>query len=187
MAADIATKEPTQIRAGDTIKWEKSLDDYPAGGSEWVLKYAFRGTAGVIDVTATADGTDHLVSIAPATSTAYASGHYDVLGFVEKGSDRYTIFTGRIEVLADLEAEGSSYDGRTHTKKVLDKIEAVLESRATKEILESMIEGVQIKRIPHEELILMRSKYLQWHQQEIAAEKIAAGMGTGRNILARFQ
>ena len=179
MAADIATKEPTQIRAGDTIKWEKTLDDYPAGGSEWVLKYAFRGTAGVIDVTATADGTDHLVSIAPATSTSYASGHYDVLGFVEKGSDRYTIFTGRIE--------GSSYDGRTHTKKVLDKIEAVLESRATKEILESMIEGVQIKRIPHEELILMRSKYLQWHQQEIAAEKIAAGMGTGRNILARFQ
>ncbi len=187
MAADIPTKEPTQLRAGDTIKWKKTLDDYPAGGSEWVLKYALRGTAGVIDITASADGTDHLVSVDPTTSTAYASGHYDVLGFVEKGSERYSVFAGRMEILPDLETEGSSYDGRTHVKKVLDKIEAVLESRATKEILESSIEGVQIKRIPHEDLLLMRSKYLNWHRQEIAAERIAAGTGTGRTILARFQ
>lgn len=187
MAATIPTKEPTQLRAGDTIKWKKTLGDYPAGASEWSLKYALRGTAGVIDIEASADGTDHLVSISPTTSTAYASGHYDVLGFVEKGSDRYTVFAGRMEILPDLETEGSSYDGRTHAKKVLDKIEAVLENRATKEILESTIEGVSIKRIPHEDLLMMRSKYLNWHRQEIAAEKLSAGMGTGRTILARFQ
>ncbi|MBC8324305.1 MAG: hypothetical protein H8E27_01590 [Verrucomicrobia subdivision 3 bacterium] len=184
--ADVATKEPAKLRAGDTLKWDKTLDDYPANDS-WVLKYAFRGNAGTFDITAGSSGADHSVSVSPTTTTGYAAGIYDVLGFVEKGTDRYTVYTGRIEILPDLETAGSSYDGRTHVKKTLDAIEATLENRAGKEILESTIEGVAIKRIPHEELIAMRSKYFGWYQQELAADRIAQGVGTGRTILTRFQ
>ena len=185
MAADVSTKEPDQVRAGDTIKWEKELADYPADDS-WVLKYSFRGNSATIDLTASASGSKHAITIAAATSTAYTSGVYDVLGFVEKGSERYTVYSGTIEILADLEAAGSTYDGRTHVKKTLDAIEAVLENRATKEILESNIEGVSIKRIPHTDLIIMRGRYLAWHKEEQAAENIKLGMGTGRNIFTRF-
>ena len=185
MATDIASKEPTQIRAGDTIEWKRSIDDYKASEG-WTLKYAFRGSAGSIDITSSADGDEHLISVTPATSAAYSAGNYDVMGWAEKGSDRYTVFTSRIEVLVDLEAAGSSYDGRTHVKKTLDAIEAVLENRATKEIEESTIEGVMIKRINHEELIRFRQKYLSWYRQEQAAEKLKLGMGSGRTILTRF-
>lgn len=183
--ADVATKEPDQVRAGDTIKWEKDLADYPADDS-WVLKYAFRGNSATIDITASASGKKHTVTISAATSASYDTGVFDVLGWVEKSSERYTVYSGTIEVLADLEAAGSSYDGRTHVKKTLDAIEAVLENRATKEILESTIEGVQIKRIPHEELMAMRGRYLAWYKEELAAESIKLGMGTGRTILTRF-
>ena len=186
MAATVPTKEPLTIRAGDTIEWTKSIDDYKASDG-WSLSYSFRGTGGTIDITSSADGDDHAISIAPATSTAYTAGFYDVIGYVDKGSDRYTVYTSRIEVLVDLEAAGSSYDGRSHVKKVLDAIEAVLENRATKEIEESTIEGVAIKRIPHAELIAMRSKYLNWYQQEQAAERIRLGLGTTNSILTRFQ
>ena len=93
--------------------------------NSWPLKYAFRGSAGTIDITSSADGDEHLVSVAPTASAAYSAGIYDVMGWAEKGSDRYTVFTSRIEVLVDLEAAGSSYDGRTHVKKTLDAIEAV--------------------------------------------------------------
>ena len=55
MAATIPTKEPLTIRAGDTIKWTKSLDDYIASDG-WTLSYSFRGTGGMIDITSTADG-----------------------------------------------------------------------------------------------------------------------------------
>ena len=89
-------------------------------------------------------------------------------------------------MLVDLEAAGSSYDGRTHVKKTLDAIEAVLENRATKEIEESTIEGVMIKRIPHEQLLVFRQKYLTWYRQEQAAEKLKLGMGSGNIILTRF-
>ena len=46
MAADIPTKEPLTIRAGDTIEWTKSIDDYKASDG-WTLKYSFRGTGGI--------------------------------------------------------------------------------------------------------------------------------------------
>ena len=185
MAQDVSSIEPAVFRAGDTVKWKRSLDCYKASDS-WVLKYAFRGTPGEIDITASADGDEHLVSISPTTSAAYSAGFYDVVGYVEKGSDRHTIFTSRVEVLVDLSAAGSSYDGRSHVKKTLDAIEAVLENRATKEIEESTIEGVAIKRISHENLIMFRQKYLQWYQQEQAAEKLKLGKGSGRVILTRF-
>ena len=81
MAAEIPSKEPEQFRAGDTIKWKRSLSDYKAGES-WVLKYAFRGTPGVIDITSSASGDDHLVNEVAATTAAYSPGIYDVIGFV---------------------------------------------------------------------------------------------------------
>jgi len=40
MAATIPTKEPLTIRAGDTIKWKRSIDDYKASDG-WTLKYAY--------------------------------------------------------------------------------------------------------------------------------------------------
>ena len=81
MAAEIPSKEPEQFRAGDTIKWKRSLSDYKASES-WVLKYAFRGTPGVIDITSSASGDDHLVNEVAATTAAYSPGIYDVIGFV---------------------------------------------------------------------------------------------------------
>ena len=55
MAATIPTKEPLTIRAGDTIEWTKSIDDYKASDG-WTLSYSFRGTGGTIDITSTAEG-----------------------------------------------------------------------------------------------------------------------------------
>ena len=40
MATDIASKEPTQIRAGDTIEWKRSIDDYKANDG-WMLEHAY--------------------------------------------------------------------------------------------------------------------------------------------------
>ena len=185
MAAEIPTKEPLEIRAGDTVKWKKTVDDYRASDG-WTLKYSLRGNSTTIDLTSTASGDEHLISETPSTSAAWAAGHYDVVGYVEKTGERHTVYESRIEVLPDLVAAGDSYDGRTHVKKTLDNIESVLENRASKEVEESTIEGVMIKRIPHDTLLMMRSKYLNWYQQEQAAERIKIGLGSSNHILTRF-
>ena len=124
--------------------------------------------------------------MAPAVTAAYDAGLYDVQGYVEKTGERHTVFTSRIEVKVDLAAAGSSYDGRTHAAKVYANIQAVLENRSTKEIDESEIEGVKIKRIPHTELLALASKYRGLVKQEEAAERLKLGQGSGRTVLVRF-
>jgi hypothetical protein len=79
MAATVPTKEPLTIRAGDTIEWTKSIDDYKASDG-WTLSYSFRSASGTIDITSTADGDDHAVCIAPATSTAYSASCLSTYG-----------------------------------------------------------------------------------------------------------
>ena len=64
--ASIPTTEPETITAGDSLTWKRTLADYPAG--TWTLKYRLINADGKIDITATASGTDHLVSVEPATS-----------------------------------------------------------------------------------------------------------------------
>ena len=83
--AETPSKEPSEFRAGDSVKWQKSIDDYKASAG-WSLAYAFRGPGGVIDVTASASGDEHLVEITPTTSAAYTAGIYDVIGYVTKGA-----------------------------------------------------------------------------------------------------
>ena len=58
MAAETPTKEPETVRAGDTIKWKKSVSDYAASDG-WTLKYSLRGQSTAIDLTSTADGDEH--------------------------------------------------------------------------------------------------------------------------------
>lgn len=186
MPESIPTKEPESFRAGDTVEWKKSLDSYKASDG-WTLSYSFRGISGTIDCTAAADGHDHLISLPPTTTTAYSEGIYDVVGSVTKGTNRHTVYSSRIEVLVDLANAGSSYDGRSHVEKTLRAIEAVIERRATKEVLESSIEGVTVKRYDHAQLLELRAKYARLYDQELAAERLKLGKGSGNRILVRFE
>ena len=72
MAAETPTKEPLEIRAGDTVTWKKSVDDYRASDG-WTLKYSLRGNGETIDITSTASDDAHLVSETAATSAAWTA------------------------------------------------------------------------------------------------------------------
>jgi hypothetical protein len=180
-----ATGEPREFTAGDTVTWDRTASGYSAADG-WVLVYSFRGNASTTDYTATADGTGFTLTVSAADSALLSQGDYTVSGSVEKGFERFTVFAGRITVTANVSAMGTTFDGRTHVKKVLDAIEAVLESRATKEILQTNIEGVSISNIPHPELLELREKYMAYYKQEVAAENIAMGGASGARILTRF-
>ena len=186
MAAATPTKEPETLTAGVTWKWKKSLSDYPASDS-WSLVYYFRkdGTT-LISIGASADGDDHLFSYQFGLSALISSGKYDLLGVVSKGSEKFLVFDGFVKVLPDPTAS-AAYDPRTHAEKVLDSIEAVLESRATKEVLSFSVEGNSLSSYPHEQLLVLRSRYRIEVEREKAAERLKVGRASGRRILTRFQ
>jgi hypothetical protein len=70
---EIATIEPQQITAGDSVKWKKSLPEYKASDS-WVFTYALVKSGVQKKITATLDGDDHLISLATTATASYDPG-----------------------------------------------------------------------------------------------------------------
>lgn len=182
MTVAIPTSEPTRIRAGDTLSWTKSLSDYPA--DTWALHYRIWNASSKYDITASADGADHLVSVTAATSATYVAGDYQWTSWVTSGAERYTISAGRITILPDIAAIASpGYDSRSTAKKTLDMLDAaMLAHGANAWVQEYEIAGRRMRFKDVGEFMAFRSKL----QYEVAREEMAAGGRCTNKINVRF-
>lgn len=182
----IPTNEPLELRAGDTWEWRREdLDDYPAG--TWTLTYRFKNAAGGFEVVASADGVDFAVTVTAATTASYTAGTYTWAAQVVNGTTKKTVDTGTLKVLPNLFAGSASTasDQRTHAKKVLDAIEAVIEGRASLDQEEFQIGGRMLKRTKLSDLLMLRSRYAAEVAREQASEKLANGIGIARKLQVR--
>jgi len=175
-------REPLEITVGDTVEWTRALPDYPADDG-WVLKYALRGPA-VVNLQSEADGSAHKITITTDTLTVH--GTYYTQGYVEKDTERHTVYTGRIKANPSLTEAIAGYDGRSHAQRVIDAIEAIIEGRATKDQLELQIDGRRLVRTPLEELIRIRQKYRHELAAQVGREKRRQGRGVGRTVKFRL-
>lgn len=185
MGYDIPTREPNTVTAGDLWTWTRSLPDFKAGDG-WALSYALTSSAALITLTGSASGDDHLISVAAATTAAYAAGTYSVQGYVTKATERYTVYRGDIEIRPNLAAASSGYDNRSHARKVLDSIEAAIltVSGGTVSSWSGLDESWTRKSLP--ELIEAREKYRAELRAEENRERIARGLAPKGRIQVRF-
>lgn len=185
--SEIATKEPAKFYSGDTVKWTRSLTDYPAGDG-WTLNYSFRrqgGEGAAVAFTSTADGNNHLIELTPVVTETYIAGVYRGVGYVVNGdeSERYTVWTGDIEILPNLALAAPEHDGRTKAERILDFIDRSFERVAAKQVVSSSIEGVNLQFRSYDDLIKARNYWAA----VVATEKAAgANNGRSRYIFARF-
>jgi len=186
MTAEIPTTEPTQIRAGDSITWLKTLNDYPATDS-WVLHYRLINTAGKFDITATASGSDHLVSVDATTSATYTAGKFTLVSWVTQGALRYSTGSMLTEVLPDLAAQASGYDVRSTAQKTLDLLDAAMQSQGSNAwVQEYEIDGRRMKFRSVGEFIAFRSKVKQEVVREQNADRLRNGLGLRNKINIRM-
>lgn len=179
---DIATKEPTKIRAGDSVKWIKSLTDYPA--STWTLTYSLVNSEQSITITTVADVDDHSVVVLPAVTALYMSGRYTYIGRVTDGVDSYTVSEGFVYIESDLSS--GITDLKTQNEKVLDALDALLINKASKDQQMMSIEGRQLQRYSFPDLIAAQKHYKQLVAQERRAANFSKS-GTNTNLIrARF-
>lgn len=187
MAIEIPTIEPARVRAGDTVTWRKSLEDYPATAG-WTLYYRLINSSAKIDITATADGADHLVSVPKATTSAWTAGDYTLISWVTDGTDRVTLDPGRITVLPDLAAQAGGYDTRTQAKKMLDAVDAALLSLSSGERLAVVAAEVNARSLKYDfnGLMKLRNLYAAQVRAEEDAERAALGLGSRNKINVRL-
>lgn len=182
------TIEPTQIIAGDTLSWSKTLLSYPANAG-WVLNYRLLNTAGHLDIVAGSSGSDFLVNVPAATSAGFAAGVYDWQSFVSNSGtgERYTIETGIVTVLPNWAAQ-TSLDTRTNAKKILDALEAAwVTSSATRAfVFDYQIGDRKMRFATRGEWIAEMDYWRREVAREQRAEKIKAGLPSGRKVYMRF-
>lgn len=182
MGFEIPEVEPTVIRAGETVTWKKTLDDYPA--PTWTLTYYLLNSSGKITITAVADGTNHSVDVDESVSAAWTAGIYKWTSRVTDGTDVRTVDYGTVEIEADV-AVISTLDTRSNNKKLLDAVRAVISGRVTKELAAYQIGGRSITRLSPTELLEIEDKLVARVAAEERVELARQGKEHSK-IRARF-
>ena len=160
--------EPLKVAAGDTWTWTRDGGDYPASAG-WVLTYYFSLPGGTVkDQAATASGPDFTVTIAATTTKDWAPGLYGWTARVAKGSEAYTVGTGRMRVQPDPSTAASTF---SHAEKCLAQIEAALETCFGDSIVEFELDGFKVKK-NRSELVSLRNSY----RQEVRSERGQLGV-----------
>lgn len=185
MATEIPTIEPSVIQSGDTVKWAKSLADYPAGDG-WVLSYRLVNRFDSYDIATSASGADHAVTLSASATAAYQPGEYKLLGWVTKAGERYSIDTKRVEVKPNL-AVVEGYDGRSTAQKSLDALNEGLEKYAGNAWKQSYtIENRTMAFRSAKDFFALRSVLVAEVNREKQAERLAQGLGSTNRVRVRI-
>jgi hypothetical protein len=156
--------EPSQVVVGDFIQWKRSdlVADYPP--SLYTATYIARVTAGgntEIELVGTNynSGEAYLFTVDSDTSESFVAGYYHwQLEILQVSSDnRVVVDLGAFDVVVDLDAGGA--DPRTHSEKMLTKIETLLEGKADADVASYSIAGRSLTKMTPDELIKWRDYY----------------------------
>jgi len=173
-----------EIAAGDTLQFRRSLPGFRADEG-WSLVYELRSgpMAGpAIEFVSTAQGADHVITVAAAVTGAWLAGEYVFAGYAVSGEERHQIYLATLTVTPDEVAAAADEPQKTFSQQMLEKIEAVLLGKASEDILESRVGDTLFKYLTPAQL---REEHGYWtiaRRVEIAKENARNGRPTGNKI-----
>jgi hypothetical protein len=189
--ANYPTQEPDTIVIGDRLVWRRDdiADTYPT--STFALTYEFHKDSGgggshQFEITATEADSTYFIEVASSTTASYTDGDYIWNAYITRSADseRIRIDTGRSTVVLNL--ANTNADLRSHAKKVLDNIEAVLENRASIDQSSFSIAGRSLSRMSIDELLTLRDRYHSEYLEEIKKARIKNKQRSGNTIEVKF-
>lgn len=176
-----------KLYAGDKWNWIEQLPEYPSTSYtlKLYLKYQDNDT---ITITASSSGSDHVCSYAASSSAALTAGNYKYHFTVTEKADTDNVITieqGSVYIFPNL---ATITDERTNLEKIKDSIDAVLESRASKEQEDIELPGgKKIKYLSLTELIKAKNQIESQIRSERRKERIKQGLGSGTEIKVEFR
>ena len=188
-SANYPTREPEELVVGDRWAWKRPdlSASYPT--ADYTLTYSCdkegSGTT-TFSITANESAGQYLVEVASATTANYSAGTYAWQAYITRASDsaRTSVGAGTFTVLANLSA--STADPRSHVKKTLDAIEAVIENRATIDQMAYSIAGRSLSKTPLADLLKFRDSYKAEYATELNTERRKNGLPPRNRLLVRL-
>lgn len=171
---------PAELTAGDTWVWSRSFGDYPAG--TWTATVYFENAVATFSAAATVSGTDHLFTVAAATTAAKPAGRYRWSVRATDGSTVTTVESGWVEVRTNPAAGGTS-DPRSSARRTLDALNAFLEGKASNAQQAVTLNGRSLSTYTLKEL-------REWQltlEARVKTEEGGAAAGGRRTLKLRFK
>jgi hypothetical protein len=171
------SQEPTEISAGDSLTWARTVDGY-ASGQNWSLAYYLQcGGKPLITVPAVPDSTGRgfVVTVDAATTAAWAPGQYSwkavVSGIGPNVGKRETVAWSQLVVLPD---PTQVSDPRSHFRRCYEAITAVIEGRMSDPITRYKIGDTEAQKLPHMDLIRLQAYYASRLRSEAGRPLVTA-------------
>lgn len=186
---------PSKNRAGDTWQWRDVAAHDSLGNAITSATYGltyylrFNAASEGATITGTSYATGWEFTVSAATTAGFDAGLWYFQAIATSGSTSHTIGAGQLTVLPALNYTGTpgAYDGRTQSQKDLDAvlaaISALISGGAVKRysIGNRSIEKFTLAELREYEGVL-RARVAR----ELAADQIANGLGSPRNLFVRF-
>ena len=184
------TREPSDIRQGDTTKWLIHLPAYPASDG-WTLTYYFLGNgvkqtqAATVDV----DGDDYDITLPAALTSALVVGEVAWQAKAAKATTKevYTVRYGTMQVHPDLAVVGANYDPRSDARQMLDAVNDLIKTLANNPSESKTINGVAYNQKKLGDLFTLKRRLEEDVFNEENKARIKAGLGGRRTVYTRFQ
>lgn len=175
---------------GDTLNYATTVAGYAASDG-WTLYYRLipRTSGSAIEITSSADDADpsaHRVEVVASTTTGWTAGIYNWHSWVAKASEKYSVGSGVITLVADPRTATAPYDLRSDAQIALDNVRAVIQGKASQDVLRYQIQGRSLERYPMSELIALESKLSAQVAREQEAVNLSAGLASKRRIFLRL-
>jgi hypothetical protein len=193
MSTTTPSIEPETLTIGYSSSWKITLANYSS--TAYTLKYVLtpqreqQDTRNIIEITSTASGSAHLVTLLPVTTQNYKEGVYDYTAYVidiatSGATTKLVVGSGCIEIKPDPLTDHS--DRRTANQIILDNITEAIKKLSTGSISSASVNGKTFTKADIGELIKAQSFYRGQVRNEKAAQQIAKGLGNPNNIKVRF-
>ncbi len=149
---------PEAFPAGTTVVYRRRFTDYPADAG-WTLKLHLAG-ASVLTVTAAADGTDFLMTIAASdTAGAFTPGLYKWVERVSNvAGEVYEVAAGVITISSNL-AEATDGSEQEWVERAIVALKAHIDGRLSAGMESYQIAGRAVSKIPLKEAVALLSTF----------------------------
>jgi hypothetical protein len=179
---NIPSNEPTELRAGVRWDWTRDLTPDIDASAGWTLTYYFKKLDGLQNFSFAATASGKLFSVArtAANTQALIAGDYSWVAVASNGADLREVDNGKLKVLPRYD-QAANLDDRSHARKVLDALKAVIEARATttqRELVGFTI-GSRSQQFDNQETKMLLLEFKSRYEWLVFEEENAAGLKRG--------
>jgi hypothetical protein len=163
-----------------------------ASGDGWVLTYYLRadGASGGLSIqSASYGGVGWQTTINASTTATLTPGDLFFQARAAKDGEVHTLWGGKVRVVPALTAASSAaaFDGRTQSEIDLEAVQTAIRSLISGGGVKKYTIGTRsLEKFTLAELMELESRLKARVQRELAAEKMANGLGNPRNLFVRF-